>query len=100
MPAETALVEEYWGPIRSAYVRSLPAYEPQPYDGRIDIFLGRNTSLGRIRDPRRAWRRLAAGGAEVRVVPGDHTDMLREPHVRVLADELARCLDRAAGGDA
>ncbi len=99
LPAETALVEEYWGPIRSAYMRTLPAYVPEPYAGRIVMFLGRETSMGRIRDPRRAWRRLAAGGAELHVVPGDHTNMLREPHVRVLAKELGRCLDAAAGGD-
>jgi thioesterase domain-containing protein len=97
-PAEAALVEEYWGPIRSAYVRSLPDYAPAPYPGCIDIFLGRNTVMGRIRDPRLAWRRLAAGGVQVRVVPGDHTDMLREPNVSVLARELGRCLDRAAAG--
>lgn len=34
------------------------------------------------------WGRLARGGVDVRIVSGTHETLLREPHVRVLADEL------------
>lgn len=33
-------------------------------------------------DLRLDWGRLAAGGADVHVIPGDHETLLREPNVR------------------
>ncbi len=36
----------------------------------------------------KGWGRLAAGGLEVRIVPGNQLAMLQEPHVRVLAEHL------------
>ncbi len=46
-------------------------------------------------DPTMQWTGLAAEGVDVHVVPGDHLTMLRKPHVQVLADTLARCIDQA-----
>jgi hypothetical protein len=34
-------------------------------------------------------------GVEVHLVPGSHESIFVEPHVRELAHELTRCLDRA-----
>ncbi len=39
------------------------------------------------------WERLARGGVEVRVVPGSHFTMVREPHAASLAREVERALD-------
>ncbi len=93
---EAAVVEAYWQPIRDAYREPLFAYEPRPYPGRLHLFIGDSTPMGPYLDPRMRWRALAADGADVRVVPGNHTDMLREPNVSVLARELNDCLRRAA----
>ncbi|MBD2112643.1 MULTISPECIES: amino acid adenylation domain-containing protein [Cyanophyceae] len=41
------------------------------------------------------WRDFAGGGLEVHDVPGDHVNMLHEPHVQVLAQEFANCLSKA-----
>jgi hypothetical protein len=46
-------------------------------------------------DRRLAWSSLAPEGFEVRIVPGNHLTMVEDPHVRVLAQELQSCLDRA-----
>jgi thioesterase domain-containing protein len=45
--------------------------------------------------PDKGWGQLAAGGLDIKVVPGNHVGMLQEPHVRVLAEKLRSCLDRA-----
>ncbi len=86
--AEDAIVEHYWTPIRAAYRESLPRYVPQPYPGRVVLFLGSGTPWGPLFDPRLGWRKVAAGGVDLHVVPGDHTNALREPHVPVLAEKL------------
>lgn len=41
------------------------------------------------------WSEFVHGPIEVREVPGDHDNMVLEPHVRVMAAELRRCIDRA-----
>jgi hypothetical protein len=44
-------------------------------------------------DNRLGWDAVAENGLEVHVVPGSHTGLLDiEPHTRVLAEELNRCL--------
>lgn len=41
------------------------------------------------------WSSLVTGGLEIQEVPGDHMNMLNEPHVRVLAEKLQICIDKA-----
>jgi thioesterase domain-containing protein len=43
------------------------------------------------RDPTLGWGALSAHPVEVHEVPGSHESMLREPHVRALAERLERC---------
>ena len=43
-------------------------------------------------DPYMGWRHLVDGVLEIYPVPGDHDSMFREPHVRVLAEQLSTCL--------
>ncbi|HEX8276287.1 MAG TPA: amino acid adenylation domain-containing protein, partial [Longimicrobiaceae bacterium] len=69
------------------------------YDYRPDTWAGAATLLRAAEhDPAQTesagWERLAGGGVEVRVVPGSHFTMVREPHVRVLAQEVERALER------
>jgi thioesterase domain-containing protein len=66
-------------------------YTPAPYAGRLTLF--RATDVPEIvgtdfSDPYLGWGRLAAGGVEVRPVPGDHMTLLHEPQVGVLARSL------------
>ncbi len=67
-------------------------YVPQPYRGPLTVFLSRRFSYrNEFRIP--GW--LAAGRIEIHKVPGDHTGMLEEPRVRILAEKLRACLDKA-----
>src|SRR5262249_29492101 len=46
-------------------------------------------------DNRLGWARVAGGGLDVHVVPGNHGTMREEPLVEHLAAELSACLHRA-----
>jgi aspartate racemase len=48
-----------------------------------------------LHDPEKGWGRLAAEGLDIRLVPGNHLGMLQEPHVRVLAEQLRACMNKA-----
>jgi amino acid adenylation domain-containing protein len=70
-------------------------YTPKVYPGQLTLFRARMQPLFSSHRPDKGWDRLAAGGLEIRVVPGNHLGMLQEPHVRVLAEQLKACLARA-----
>jgi amino acid adenylation domain-containing protein len=75
-------------------------YRPTPYDGRVALFLSRDTGVWFFHDARLDWRRVVRGGCTVERVPGEHDHMLEEPYVRAVAQRLNACLDAAlaAGG--
>jgi thioesterase domain-containing protein len=73
------------------------AYEATPYDGEIILFSG----AGLYEDPELGWSGLAERGIRVFSVPGDHRDnreMMREQHVKFVADRLTAYLDGSLDG--
>ena len=48
-----------------------------------------------MNDPLWGWDAISSGPVEVHHVPGDHITMLNEPHVKVLAQKLNQCLEKA-----
>jgi thioesterase domain-containing protein/acyl carrier protein len=66
------------------------------YPGKITLFRARDAKRD-FEDNRLAWRKLAAGGFEVHIVPGTHTSMREEPHVAELVAKLKDCLEEARG---
>jgi hypothetical protein len=74
---------------------ALRDYVPQAYGGRITMFKAAQPECQRPRDPVPGWMSLAAGGLEIREVPGTHLTMVFEPHARTLAEHLASRLDEA-----
>ncbi len=71
--------------IIDTYHRAMLAYEPKPYRGRLTVFKAKNTrgaiDLG--------WHEFAVGGFDLQIVPGDHTDLIKAPHVARIAELLA-----------
>jgi aspartate racemase len=67
-------------------------YVPANYGGRISVFRARRQPRNRIRDLHLGWGKLAGGGVDVYFIPGDHGNVLKEPHVQGLAAELKKCL--------
>jgi thioesterase domain-containing protein len=79
--------------IFKANVLAADRYVAQRYPGKLHLFRAGEQPHGDSSDPTMGWADLAAGGVEVHMVPGSHFTMVREPHVRVLAEELSKCLE-------
>jgi thioesterase domain-containing protein len=78
-----------------AQCRALAAYTPRAYPGRITLLRTDATPTRRLRHSDLGWGKLAAGGVDVRVIPGWHLSLLHHEHVAGPARELRRCLDDA-----
>ncbi|HEV3457140.1 MAG TPA: amino acid adenylation domain-containing protein, partial [Thermoanaerobaculia bacterium] len=70
------------------------AYRPRRYAGPLTV-LQAAAGQGPADLPAAAGWLSLAPAIEVRDLPGDHFEIVREPHVVDLARELRRCLDRA-----
>jgi len=69
-------------------------YMPQVYPGRATLFLASDDRTAAF-DVEEGWQGLVAGELEKIRVSGNHLDLVKEPHVRTLAEKLRGCLDRA-----
>jgi len=80
-------------------------YVPQDlYSGRITLFrsseedlkdVDSQASAEIVRELQWDWSQLSTQPVEVYHVPGDHIAMMVEPYVRVLADKLRGCIEKA-----
>jgi amino acid adenylation domain-containing protein len=66
-------------------------YVPQVYEGHITLFWA-STDLRTSVDLVGGWQALAGGGIDVHEIPGNHLDIIKEPHVGELAKKLEYCL--------
>jgi amino acid adenylation domain-containing protein len=76
------------------HARAERSYESKPYPGDLLVFYGE----GLYEDPTLGWKDLAGGGVHAKAVPGEHAnnrDVMREPAVQFVADELERYLHGA-----
>jgi len=70
-----------------------PDFVPRVYPGRISVFRVRKQPLNRIREASLGWAAIARDGVVIHVVPGKHgMNVLKEPNVQGLAEELQKCL--------
>jgi amino acid adenylation domain-containing protein len=78
-------------------LRATQIYGLRRYPGRITFFKASETLAGAAKDPdpTMGWSEWASGGVEVHVVPGNHANLMYEPHVEVLAEKLTACLNLA-----
>jgi len=74
--------------VHQGHNRATLRYVPQPYPGKITLFRVQGPG-----DPALGWDRWAQEGVEVHEVPGEHSSMVLDPHVQVLAERLRACLD-------
>jgi thioesterase domain-containing protein/acyl carrier protein len=74
-------------------------YIPQPYRGRVTLFRASEEAAADSQDLTLGWQELAAEGVDLHWVPGNHLNMVREPHVQVLAKQLRACLDQSLAND-
>jgi FkbH-like protein len=91
-------------PVRTVYLYAEKGYRPT---GRIkaDLSLFRAMSgvgndepyIDRYEDPLLGWTSRTSGEVRAYDVPGGHSSMLQEPHVRVLAERMQAVIDEALG---
>jgi thioesterase domain-containing protein len=82
--------------VKEACAKAAAEYDVQPYRGRVTLFRVREKSVGSLHDPYAIWWRVAAEGVDLREISGDHLSLLKEPQVRLLAEQLGDCLAQAA----
>ena len=78
--------------VRRACQRATRDYSLRVYPGRVILFRGSRRPLTQFRDPHAGWSAYAGEGLEIHEIPGDHDNMLLEPQVRVVAEQLRACL--------
>jgi thioesterase domain-containing protein/acyl carrier protein len=83
-------------------LRATQNYGLHRYPGRITFFKANETPADTSPDPdpTMGWSEWASGGVEVHVVPGNHANLMYEPHVEVLAEKLTACLNPAQSAEA
>ena len=81
--------------VLTANIQAVRSYMPQIYPNRITLFRTGAPSAKGHQDPTMGWRKLTTAEVEVHRVPGAHLSIMREPHVRGLAEELRACFDRS-----
>jgi acyl-CoA synthetase (AMP-forming)/AMP-acid ligase II/thioesterase domain-containing protein/acyl carrier protein len=69
-------------------------YEPQIYTGDVALFRSSKQPLGIVPDPTLGWEEFFPR-LDVREIPGHSKAMLEEPRVRILAEHVTACLERA-----
>jgi len=69
-------------------------YQLRPYSGQVTLFRA-TEALTPENDPHARWRELAKGGVEIQEIEGHHADIIVEPQVRITAQKLRACLERA-----
>lgn len=69
-----------------------PDYVAPSFHGRIAVFRTQRQPRSRIRDAHLGWDKLAKGGVDIHIIPGDHDSVLKEPNVQGLAEALRKCL--------
>ncbi len=87
--------------VQKAHFLALARYQIQRYPGKITLlraegrgYLGMEL-LGTREDDELGWGSLAGGGLEIRDVPGDHGNVLNEPHIQTVVEELKTILPKS-----
>jgi amino acid adenylation domain-containing protein len=74
-------------------VRAMQSYATSARLEQMTLFKASEKSAAPPEHWRAGWQDFITGDLDVQVVPGDHFNMLREPHVKALAERLKSCLD-------
>ncbi len=78
------------------HVQAAMGYTFEPYSGdRVTLFRASRQPLGIVPDPTMGWGALLNGQLDIHEIPAHHQNILIEPAVRSLAQQLAACVDRA-----
>jgi amino acid adenylation domain-containing protein len=78
-----------------AHIHALVRYHPQPYSGEVTLFRSPGHQLLCSFDEEYGWGEFAQGGVNVKIISGAHEQILEEPHVQRVAQQLRLSLEEA-----
>ena len=96
-----APLPDWLGSVKLAGHRARLQYRSRPSPLRLILFRAAEEGRDWSR-PSAFWNEIARGGVELVPLVADgirHDNVMQQPYVRALADELARCIERAQGHD-
>ena len=78
-------------------------YVPKTFQGKLVLFKategdgGVTPAFKKTHEPLFGWDKRATEGVEVYVIPGNHSSILREPSVKLLAKRMETCINNGIG---
>jgi len=81
--------------VRKACLSAVKHYMPKAYPGRVILFRSNREPLGGLSDPYAGWGEYVTNGLEVCELKSNHDNMLLEPQVRIVAEQLRASLNEA-----
>ena len=77
-------------------LKAAKEYQPQIFAGKATLFWSEYQDWYIKKHPTLGWGDLVTDGLEIQQIPGNHTSLMQEPHVRVLAEKLRSSIAEAA----
>jgi amino acid adenylation domain-containing protein len=77
-------------------VQAAKEYQPQIFAGKATLFWSEYQDWYIKKHPTLGWGDLVTDGLDIQQIPGNHTSLMQEPHVRVLAEKLKSSIAEAA----
>ena len=76
------------------HMDSLVGYVPEPYVGKLSIFEGR-LATSRFFPWEKKWKKLASGGIDIWLLPGNHDTFIRPPGNKELAKHMKEIFEKS-----
>jgi amino acid adenylation domain-containing protein len=89
-----SLSQEYIN-VFDANLKASEDYQARVYPGNLTLFRCQIQPQNQAMSPDLSWRDLVTGNISVHPIAATHYDMMKEPHVRALAEKLKRCIERS-----
>jgi amino acid adenylation domain-containing protein len=72
--------------------KAMIEYTPRRYNGVVTLIRARGGRLFVSPDPEMGWGKFA-NSVDIRIIPGSHLGLFRDPNIRYLGEQLQVCLD-------
>jgi thioesterase domain-containing protein/acyl carrier protein len=99
-PEKEFLLDNWAEPLPPEYLQVLESnfqagqnYAGKFYPGKVTLFRSSIQPVAQALHPDLGWGDLVGGGVEVRHLAGHHSDLLQEPNIQVLVQELKSCIE-------
>jgi amino acid adenylation domain-containing protein len=87
--------------LSSAYINVFDAnlqasenYQPQYYPGKVTLFRCQVQPLNQALAPELGWNSSIVENLEIHNIPGTHSEILKEPNVKIVAQTIQLCLEK------